>query len=443
MNQVQGKIEAIEKRVLGRMEFNKLVEFRYATSKKLLSRLRVVEHLGDLARTAGETDLAEIAYTRVLDIYRRQLPVASSIRPLLMKMASFYWIAGQPLRAERCWWEIFKLRDPTGETRYFEKDVWQRLAISLPQTSSLISHTIRSRYPDLFSPLNLETPFPPVHAMIQSEYTSDISHTKSGREFSLDTAGLSTIQSVISGDVGNLSDVIRKISNDDLAARDILCQTPLFLAALLKQEDAGHALLMRIARLPPVDQSKLIRARDVTGQTILGVATLHDCSKQFIKALIEHGAEIDPDPLAKDAPTPLQAACFTSRPEIVDLFLGHGADINRVLKENQAPYNQTPAQLAQSGGNDKIIQLIEKHHSRNSSNATQSTQHSPTDNDSTQTVCGNCPSPPHAATSDALQDDNLTWSDFLLSSFTNNVSDDLLDGFGENSIMNEDFTGTC
>jgi ankyrin repeat protein len=51
---------------------------------------------------------------------------------------------------------------------------------------------------------------------------------------------------------------------------------------------------------------------------------------EFVKALIEGGAEIDPDTLLKDPLTPLQAACITGNLEIVDPFLKRGADINRV-----------------------------------------------------------------------------------------------------------------
>ena len=430
----------MENRVLGYNmpnycpEFFKLVELRHATSQNLLSRLSVVEALGDRARNAGEMELAEIAYTRVLDIYRRQpSPVASFIRPLLMKMASFYWNTDQPLRAEKCWWDIFKLRDSNGKTHYIEKEVWQELAKSLSQTSGIITQAFRSCHPDLFSALDLKTPFTPVHAMIKSEYASDTSYTKFGTESSSDISVSPSIHTAISGDVGNLSEIIRKVPETDLAARDILHREPLFLAAFLKQEAAGHDLLLRISRLPPVIQSQRLNSRDVSGQTILGVATLSGCSKKFIKALIEHGAAIDPVELLKYPLTPLQAACMIGRLEIVELFLGHDAAIDRVFEGNP-----TPAELAQTFEHDEIVQLIaKKTQSPYSSSANLSTQHhSLTNIDTTQIVSGDCPLPTHATMIYPLQDDDYNSTDTLLS-YINAVSKDQLDDHEENCIMSD------
>jgi ankyrin repeat protein len=120
-----------------------------------------------------------------------------------------------------------------------------------------------------------------------------------------------------------------------------------------------------------------MNARDVSGQTVLGIAILAHCSLKLIKALIDHGAKIDPDILNKDPLTPLQAACVTGSSEVTRLLLGRGADVNRVF-----PGNQTPAELAQEFGNAEILQLIdEKSQSMFLSDGSPSNQHDSLDDE--------------------------------------------------------------
>jgi ankyrin repeat protein len=414
-------------------EFYKLAELRHATVQNLLSMLNEVEALGDRADATGETDLAEIAYTRVLEIHNGQpSPVASFVRPLLMKMASFYWKTDQPHRAEKCWWEIFKLRDPKCKAHSIEKEVWQRLAMSLSQTSRTISKTLQSRYSDVFPPLNLETPFPPIHTIIKSEYASNALHESAHGDSFIDASSPPNIHRAITAGAGNVTEIINGASDIELATRDILSRSLLYLAAFHKQEHAGHALMARIATLSQMVQHQHMNARDLSGQTILGIAILSGCSVEFIKALIEHGSEIDPDNLLEDPLTPLQAACMTGNPEIVDIFLRHGADINRVY-----PGNPLPAQLAQIVGNDRIIKLIaEKTQSPYSSLAALSTQqYSLGDGNVTRTVDGNSPSPLDATMSNTLQDYDHNSSPALLS-YLATESNEYPDDHDGNDIKN-------
>jgi hypothetical protein len=391
VKQVEETIEALEKHVMNHgPDCYKLAELQHATSQNLLKRLSVVEALADRVDTAGETDLAEITYIRVLSIYRGQpLPVRSFICPLLMKMASFYWRTDQPLRAEKCWWDIFELRDPPGQAQSIENEVWQSLGVSLAQTSGIIRDALRLRYPDLFPTLNLETPFPPIHRMIRSEYTSAAPHGLYRRDFPSNNAVSSSSHATPTSDEGYILEIIQQIPDIDLATRDVLSRTPLFLAALLKQEDAGHALMMLIAALPSGLQHQHMNARDLSGQTILGIAILSSCSRDFIKTLIDNGADIEPDTLMKEPLTPLQAACMTGNLDIVALLLDYGADVNRVY-----PGHATPTQLSQVVGNDKIMQLInEKTQSLYSSNAPISTRHRSLGGDITKNAYGYSPSP--------------------------------------------------
>jgi hypothetical protein len=405
--QVQITSESIQTRipvnnVLDRgPELDKLAELQHATSQSLLSLLNVIEVLGDRAVAAGETHLAEIAYMRVLDAYRgHPSPVSSFVRRLLMKMASFYRNTDQPHRAENCWWEIFKWRDPACQAQGIEKEVWQRLATSLSQTSRIISETIRSEYPDLFPPLNLETPFPPIHTLIKHENASIKLHKPRRSDSTSQDMSLSRdIHEVMAGGPGNVIEIIKEAPDFELATRDILSRSLLYLAAFLKREDAGYALMARMETLSPAIRNQRMNARDLSGQTILGIATISGCSAEFITALIDHGAKIDPDDLLKDPLTPLQAACMNGSPEIVDIFLRHGADVNRVY-----PGNLTPAQLAQVFGNDKIIQLITTKASGSSSAALFAQPHSAIDGRIANTVGNHSGLPIDATMSDVFRD---------------------------------------
>jgi hypothetical protein len=356
---VQAETETTENGVLSTNVLNigaafyKLAALRHATSQRLLSKLNVVEALADRADGAGDTDLTDVAYTRMLDIYRGYpFPVGSLTRPLLKKMAMFYWRTDQPLRAEKCWAGIFDVGDFPAQAQSIDRDAWQRLTGSLSKTSEIISETIQSRDLERFPPLNIETPFPLLHRIIKSECTSSSSCDLPRLDFLSDVISIHC--SPTNGEE-SLWEIMQGIPDTDLATRDLLLRSPLWLAAFLKREGLGHALLNRIAGSPQAQQCQYMNARDVSGQTVLGIAILSDCSLKFVKALIDRGAEIDPDTLLKEPLTPLQAACMTGSLEIVDLLLERGADINRVF-----PGNPTPAQLAQVVGHDRIAQIIDE-----------------------------------------------------------------------------------
>jgi len=339
-------------------EYYKALDFRHATSQSLLTRLDEVGTLAARAHVAGELDLAENAYTRMLDIYRRQpSPPVSLIYTLLSRMASFYWTSDQPLRAERCWREILELRNSTGKHLYVSTEVWGSLARASSQTSGLLANACQAHDPELYSPLNLRTPFPPIHLLIRSDCLSETSHREPVNESLLEDIFPSGIRRATTGDPRSLPEIIKRMSDEDindcLRTRDILFRTPLFLAAFHKQEDVGKALIKRIRSLSEGHQEMHMNARDLSGQTILGIATLSGCSLEFIKESLRAGALIDPDTLCQDAVTPLQAACMSNRPEVVKLFLRCHAIIDRVYQGNP------PAlKIAETLGYNTIVQLI-------------------------------------------------------------------------------------
>jgi hypothetical protein len=365
VKKVQVTIETMENQEFHRYksficspEYYNLHELQLATTKNLLTRLSLVEALADRVQI-DNIDLAEKAYTRMLDIYERQpLHFAFLIRSLLMKMALFYSETDQHLRAQKCWENVFTLRDSIGNRFYIERDVWEKLALSSSKTSEIIANAFRAYRPDFFPPLNLSTPFPPVHAMIRSQYYSELRHQKSGRRSSSDNGGSPHIHLASVAGTGSLWEIIQRMPDTEVGRRDIVSLTPLFLAAFLKQEDAGHALMARIAALSGPLQKLRMNDRGPIGQSILGIAILSGCSEEFVKALINSGARIDPEVLLQEPLTPLQAACLTQRVDIVRLLLKYGAKVDHVHKNNRLP-----KKIALELGNHEITQLIADHDS--------------------------------------------------------------------------------
>jgi Ankyrin repeats (3 copies) len=378
--------------------FHTLVDMHQAESQGLLSKLKEVEALTDKAAAALDTDLAEKAYIKVLKVHRGQpLQDRSNVTRLLKKIALFFKKTDQPVLAEEYWLEYLE-RDRLGQGHSADKEVTevcQSLATSLPKTSGMISEDFQSRYPNLPPPLDAGTPFPPVHRIIISDYLSSTLHDSSGKAPSSDTTISSSFpKSLISG--GKVAEIIQEMPDIDLGTRDILSRTALFLTALFKQEDAGHALITRIAVCLPEHRHQYVNARDPAGQTILGTAIENGCSLEFIRALIDNGAQIDPDTLAGPL-TPLQAAALTGRQEVVVLLLDHGADINHVH-----PGNQTAAELAQDAGYHEIAHLINER-SRSRLHEVSSPEKAPSEEDSGLHFASDLPSHPDATISDPLQ----------------------------------------
>jgi ankyrin repeat protein len=352
---VQAATEGLEKLFLPTSpleippQIRKLTELRHATAQGLLSGLREAEDLGDRADAAGETFVAEIVYTRVLEIYRKQNPIVPSIRRLCAKMVKLYQRTDQPFRAEKYLPDPFELPHPAVKTQVSKEDIWKNFCISLSKTSGIISHALRYQYTDFDSRMNLETPFPPLHRILVGDHMSNESPESFCSDASSDISTSTSIQNAVTGGAKNVAEIIQTISDTDLSTRDILLRTPLFFAAVLKREDAGRALLSRIAALDSVYRSAHMNVRDISGQTVLGVAILSGCSLEFVRALIESGANPKPDQLMENVLTPLQAAHSAGRAEIVDLLLEHGANANQ--------YDSEPPQLAHSFGNQTIMQL--------------------------------------------------------------------------------------
>ena len=125
----------------------------------------------------------------------------------------------------------------------------------------------------------------------------------------------------------------------------------MLLAASRCKEGLGHGLMIRAKHNSRLS-NRLVNARDGSGRTMLSVAISSGCSLPFVTALIDHGAEVDPD-VVEQAMNPLQAACFVGSLDIVDLLVGRGASIDTAYPGSSSPYA-----IAQEQGHFDIVNRL-------------------------------------------------------------------------------------
>jgi Ankyrin repeats (3 copies) len=331
-----------------------LAKLRSAISQSLLDQLAVVDFLADQARDTCEIDLAEVAYTRMLHIYQgHPFPDSSRICALLDKMASFYSDLGDPVRVHSCCRDIIKLRDSPDQIHGIERRAWDRLAECLPHQLEIVSNVFRSQVMDNLPSMDIGTPFQISEGMLNSVHNSGQAGVPSQAVPSVNRTGSYNMGNAVES-AANLVETIQRLPNLELETRDQCKRTPLFLAAFLKQEDAGHSLLRRIASCSEEMSLSHLNVKDVLGQTVLGAAVSSGCSIIFIRALVESGAEVNPD-LEARSHTPFQVACMRGNVEVASFLLERGADINR-----NYPDSPHPIELARTKGHTQILQLIHK-----------------------------------------------------------------------------------
>jgi hypothetical protein len=320
-----------------------------ASVRELWLMLAPVESLADRVAAAGNLEAAESAYSRVLDAYRA-LDTESfhEVRGLRLKMADFYIKMDAPMCAERLLWEALDLRESPARAHKSDLEVLKRLARSLPQTSNDLSTAFESSVVEPTS-RNSFSPFPPLHRMIKSEYASKVE----GNIFQTGPiVERYWPQDSLVGGMEAVMEVLQEFSYSDLETRDIHGRSPLYLASLLRKEAIGYALMTRASECEGMAR-RMTNARDASGQTVLGIGIMNGCSLPFIKALIDNGAELDPEPLMPSPLTPLQAASWLGLSETVDLLLDRGAEVDRVF-----PGNKTAEILALEGGHNEIAERI-------------------------------------------------------------------------------------
>jgi ankyrin repeat protein len=168
----------------------------------------------------------------------------------------------------------------------------------------------------------------------------------------------------IFGGIEAVMELLRVLSRDSLEARDVHGQTPLYMASSLGMEGLGRGILLRLAEVPGSTNQGPLDTRDLTGQTVLGASIVGGCSLQYIRFLIESGAQVDPHELMPMPWTPLQAAALSGSLETVRLLLDNGAEIDRVF-----PGNDTPLTLAQQAGHADVVGILDVPATRHSGHA--------------------------------------------------------------------------
>ena len=336
----------------GEPHYQNMISLKNAGTRELSANLALAESLADRVRTAGETDAAENAYNRILNVYR-MLPIKAwhEVNGLLVKLANIFW-ENEPLRAENLLWETLELGHLPHQARKNDLNILRRLARSLPRTSEALSRVVQDLDIDPI-PSNLTTPFPPLQRMMESKYARDVM----GNVFQ--TGRLTDVEGLvppITGGIDAIREVLREVSHVDLQTPDIQGRSPLFMAADLQKEHFGLALMLHVAELPNISRIRFTNARDIYGQTILGIAVWRGCSLEFIETLIDHGAEVDPETLLESVWTPLQAAAWLGNSEVVDLLLRHSAQPGRVWRGTK-----TAEALAQQAGHHELAQLLQSH----------------------------------------------------------------------------------
>jgi hypothetical protein len=333
--------------------YREMYSVKNASTRELSSKLGLAESLADRVYGSGDTEAAESAYTEILNVYRMMdIKAWHEVHGLLVKMANIFWKTGKPLRAEKLLWEDLELGDIPRQAQQTDLKVLKSLARSLSRTSKDLSGVVQDMVIGPI-PSKLAMSLPPLQRMLESKYASDVV----GNVFQ--TGPLTDIGDLfppIVGGIEAIQEVIQMFPEADLQATDLHGRTPLFMATDLQKEHFGLALLLHAGKVPSIPRRQFTNARDKFGQTTLGVATWRRCSVEYIEALIDHGAEVDPETLMEFVMTPLQTASWLGYSEIVDLLLRHGAEPGRIW-----PGTETPEALAKDAGHDDVVEKLQSY----------------------------------------------------------------------------------
>jgi len=305
-----------------RPELTELTHAQMSTASAVVLSLAVVDEYADKAARMGEKGDAERAYLRMREVYR-SLPfsVAISHRKLLKKIAAFYTRNEEPLQAEAYLLECSRLCD---NPSIVDEEVWSHLAQLSPESSKELNRGLEMVSNRQITLQAGQFAFPPLHRILRSGYISAAPSRTFGMESSSDITGSPPLHTAITGNLPAAFDMIQNCTEEVLESRDMYLRTPMFLAALFMAEEIGMALMIRYLARPIQIRQRLVGARDHLGQTILAIAILSGCSFEFIKALVENCATVDPDP-TQNVLSPLQAAASQGKKDVVILLLDHGA----------------------------------------------------------------------------------------------------------------------
>jgi hypothetical protein len=314
-------------------DFKELTDAQISTVSALLESLALVEEYADKATSMGEKGDAERAYLRMKEVYT-SLPfnMAISYKKLLFKIAVFYAKNDEPLRAETYLLEYCRSCDNSDPA---DEGVWRYLAQVLPESSRELNRGLEmgSKRQIIVQPGQFA--FPPLHRIFRSGCISS-APLIFGMESFRDITHSPTLHSLIAENNPAALVMIKEGSDDQLESRDMYSRTPMLLTALFMAEDIGVALMTRYMAYPIEARRRLVNARDNMGQTILAIAIRRGCTFEFIKALVENCANVDPDPMQYIL-SPLQAAASQGRKDVTTLLLSRGVqDSNTYFGEVRA-----------------------------------------------------------------------------------------------------------
>jgi ankyrin repeat protein len=331
--------------------FKTLYQARNVIFHKVLGMLHLAKDLAVRVEEAGNTTEAYIAYTRVLEgYYTLDMPACYEIRTILIRMAKLLWTLGDEYRAQSLAWRALGSRDQLHRAQESDLEVLKDIAKSLLRTFPVLSQLIQIEMIGQV-PCNCNSLLPPLHAMVESNYASQVPGNVLQSGFHPTATNDNTPASPIVGGVHAIMELLGEFTDADLDARDFNRQTLLHLAALRCKEGLGYAMMIR-AKYDARLLHRMVNARDKSGQTVLTVAISSGCSLTFITALLDNGAEYEPGTMP-EARTPLQAACSIGSLEIVDLLLTRGASF-----DNAYPGSGNPYTIAQEQGHFDIADRL-------------------------------------------------------------------------------------
>lgn len=349
---LQSIINSLKSNLQEEVRYTQFLEIKYTNARELLFMLSPAESLADRVEAAGDLEAAENAYNRILNAYRTlHTKHWHEIRGLLLKLATMFWRSSEPLRTEALLWEALEL--PSGPARNSDLELLKLLARSLRKTCDDLSRVLQSM---VIQPIPAfpPSPFPPLHRMLESKYALKAQGNIFQMGPFMSEKGYSSTEDFVPGGLDAVLELLGEFSDSDLEMRDIHGRTPLYLASTLRMEALGCGLLVRASEVDEMAW-KMANARDLSGQTVLGISIKSRCSLEFIRTLIDNGAEVDPAlmPIPFNPLSPLQLASSLGANDIVALLLSRGADPNRVY-----PESKTAKMLAQEAGHFEIVELF-------------------------------------------------------------------------------------
>lgn len=327
-----------------------LAQLQASAKDFLLVTLAEVKVLAAQVTVDGDSDAAEVAYARALQTCRLAPLHGTQLHvELLKEVGSFYSKIGENLQAEKQWRELLQLQLPD-ELR---DNVLQQLGRSVVVSSVDITRIFRSTRigRDLVA---INVPFPPQHRLLRS-VPSTITDVAPLRKFSFDRdiIGYPPIHSAIISKNIRVFEMIQFCSDVDLLSKDVYQRSPLFLAALCKEEGVGERIMDRFTDCDAGLRGRLMNDRDTLGNTVLAISILSDCSLNFVLALLNNGAEPDPIPLEDTSSTPLKAAAMRGHSNVVGVLLSRGA------RDHLSPFGGPTALMhAQMRGHTEIVEQL-------------------------------------------------------------------------------------